>query len=211
MNGSPKEGTIAEEMREARHRYHYAIRDVKRNEKNIRKAKMIECIALDRTRDLWKEYGKVNGKKRKLYLHIDNTQSKDINRMFANKYNKLLNSNTSDKRILEELIQSVKHDLEGYNGYDHVINVEQVFNAIHKLKKEKSDGIKGLWSNHLIYAPHIFKVHIALLLTSMHVHGYTPDDVLNGTIISLPKDGQGNKCDSDNYWEICTCSCLTKI
>ncbi len=28
MNGSPKEGTIAEEMREARCRYHYAIRDV---------------------------------------------------------------------------------------------------------------------------------------------------------------------------------------
>ena len=104
----------------------------------------------------------------------------------------------------------MKNDLEGYNGYDHVINVEQVFDAIHKLKKEKSDGSKGLWSNHLIYAPHIFRVHIALLLTSMHVHGYTPDDMLNGTIISLPKDGQGNKCDSDNYRGICLCSCLTK-
>ncbi len=81
INGNPKEGTIAEEMREARHRYHYAIRDVNRNEKNIRKAKMADCIAQDRTRDLWKEYGKVNGKKRKLPPHIDNnTQSKEINR-----------------------------------------------------------------------------------------------------------------------------------
>ncbi len=66
----------------------------------------------------------------------------------------------------------MKHDLEGYNGYHHVINVEQVFNAIHKLKKEKSDSSKGLWSNHLIYAPHIFKVHIALLLTSMLITKY---------------------------------------
>ncbi len=90
MNGSPKEGIIAGEMREVRHRYHDAIRDVKRNEKNIRKAKMAECIAQDRTKDLWKECGKVNGKKRKLPPHIDNnTQSKDINRVFANKYNKL--------------------------------------------------------------------------------------------------------------------------
>ncbi len=54
----------------------------------------------------------------------------------------------------------MQYGLEGYNWYDHVINVEQVFDAIHKLKKEKSDGGKGLWSNHLIYAPHIFKVHI---------------------------------------------------
>ncbi len=72
MNGSPKEGTIAEEMREAGHRYHYAIHDVKRNEKNIRKAKIADYIAQDRTRDLWKEYGKVNGKKRKVPPHIDN-------------------------------------------------------------------------------------------------------------------------------------------
>ncbi len=132
---------------------------------------MTECIAQDRTRDLWKEYGKVNGKKRKLPPHIDNnTHSKDINRVFANIYNKLLNSNPSNERIFEKHRQSVKHDLEGYNGYDHVINVEQVFNAVHKLKKEKSDASKGLWSNHLIYARHMFKVHIALLLTSMHVH-----------------------------------------
>ncbi len=191
MNGSPKEETIAEEMREARHRYHDAIHDVKRNEKNIRKAKMAECLAQERIRDMWQEYGKVNGKKMKLPPHIDNKiQSKDINRVFANKYNKLLNSNPSDDIILEELSQSMKHDVEGYNGYDHVINIEPVFDAIHKLKKEKYDGSKGLWSTHLIYAPDIFKVHIALLLTSMHVHGYTPDDMLNGTIISLPNDGQ---------------------
>ncbi len=34
--------------------------------------------------------------------------------------------------------------------------------------------------------------------------------MLNGTIISLPKDGQGSKCDSDNYQGICFYSCLTK-
>ncbi len=34
--------------------------------------------------------------------------------------------------------------------------------------------------------------------------------MLNATIISLPKDGQGNKCDSDNYRGICLCSCFTK-
>ncbi len=35
MNGSSKEGTLAEEMREVSHRYHCAIRDVTRNENNI--------------------------------------------------------------------------------------------------------------------------------------------------------------------------------
>ncbi len=39
----------------------------------------------------------------------------------------------------------------------------------------------------------------------MHVHGYTQDDRLNITIISLLKDGQGNRYNSENYHGICLC------
>ncbi len=141
--------------------------------KNVRKAKMAECIAQYRTRDLWSEHVNVNGKKMKLPPHIDNkTQNKDINSVFANKYK--LNTNPSYGRILEEMNQSVKHDLESYNGHNYVINVEQVSDAIHMLKKEKPVDSKGLWSNHFIYAPHIFKLHMALLLTSMQCQWIYP-------------------------------------
>ncbi len=34
--------------------------------------------------------------------------------------------------------------------------------------------------------------------------------MLNEAIISLPKNGQGEKCDSENYCGICLSACLTK-
>ncbi len=42
-------------------------------------------------------------------------------------------------------------------------------------------------------------VHLSMLLTGIIIHVYNPDDLLMGTIISLPKDKHGNMCTSDNY------------
>jgi exonuclease III len=212
QNGSPKEGPLLEEMRKARHDYHYAIKHAKRNENNIRKAKMAKCVAKNNNRDFWKEHEKVNRDKRKRPPHVDNkTQNEDINNVFAKKYNTLYSSNPSDEKIIKELNDNLRKDLENYNGKQHVIKVEQVSKAITKLKKDKSDGSKGLHSNHLIYAPYILNIHIALLLTAMHIHGYTPGDMLNGTILSILKDKLGNKCDSENYSGICLCSVISKL
>ncbi len=50
-----------------------------------------------------------------------------------------------------------------------------------------------------------------MFATGIIIQGYNPDDLLMGTIISLPKDKHGNICSSDNYRGICLCSCLTKL
>lgn len=50
-----------------------------------------------------------------------------------------------------------------------------------------------------------------MLLTAVISHGYSPYDLLVGTLISLPKDKHGNLCSSDNYRGICLCCCITKI
>ncbi len=67
--------------------------------------------------------------------------------------------------MLEGLNQIVKKFLG--NGYDHVINVEQVSDVIHMLKKEKKNllAVKFLWSYILRDALHIFKVHMTLYIT----------------------------------------------
>lgn len=212
QNGSPKDGPLYEEMRKARHDYHYAIKHARKNENNIRKAKMAECVAFNKNRDFWKEHGKINQNKRKRPPHIDNkVQNEDINQVFTNKYKDLYNCNPSDEEIIKELNTAIEKDLQQYKGNQHVISVDKVNKAIGRLKSDKSDGSKGLYSNHLIYAPHIMKVHLALLLTTMHIHGYTPHDMLNGTLLSILKDKFGNKCDSDNYRGICLCSSITKM
>ncbi len=67
-----------------------------------------------------------------------------------------------------------------------------------------------LWSNHITCAPASLSVHLSMLLTGIMIHGYNPDDLLMGTIISLRKDKNGSICSSDNYRGICICSCITK-
>ncbi len=83
--------------------------------------------------------------------------------------------------------------------------------AIGMISDKKSDGEGKLSSNHVIHAPDSFIIHLSLMATAMMVHGYNPQNLLEGILISLPKNIHADICDSDNYREICVCSCLTKI
>ncbi len=86
--------------------------------------------------------------------------------------------------------------------------MQEIKDARQRLKKDKYDGVAGLWSNHVLYSPDVFNVHLSMLATAMTVHGYNVDDLLIGTMISLPKD---HKADSNNYRGICLCSCINKL
>jgi len=210
--GRPEHGDLAEHMRAARHKYHYAIRDLQKHEKELRKARMAECIAENNSRDIWCELKKYKGYQNTLPPHIDNKSGDiDIADVFKEKHERLYNSVPSDETVIEDIKHDIVKELESYNGDDQVVRVEDISKAISKLKQNKADGDRGLISNHVIFAPHILRVHTALLMTSMQTHGHMPDDLLKGTIVPLIKDKKGDKCDSDNYRGICLCSSLTKV
>ena len=40
------------------------------------------------------------------------------------------------------------------------------------------------------------------MFNAMFTHGFNPDDLLQSTIISIPKDSRGSMCSSDNYRRI---------
>ncbi len=56
-----------------------------------------------------------------------------------------------------------------------------------------------LLHNWCFHHHHHLSVHLSMLLTGIIIHGYIPDYLLMGTIISLPKDKHGNICSADNY------------
>ena len=85
---------------------------------------------------------------------------------------------------LEIMLQDYMPDNESI----HIITVDDVVKARQKLKADKTDGSKGLWSNHIIYAPHVINVHLSVVLTSMASHGYVAEELILGTIVSLPKE-----------------------
>ncbi len=89
--------------------------------------------------------------------------------------------------------------------------MQEIKDARERLKKDKYDGGAGLLSNHVLYSPDVFNVHLSMLATAKTVHGCNVEDLLIGTMISLPKDHNANICDSNNYSGICLCSCINKL
>ena len=87
--------------------------------------------------------------------------------------------------------------------------VSDIKKAFNKLKTNKSDGSRGCNSNHLLYVSDRFIV--CFLYQCMPCHGYTPDDLLQAVIISIPKDKRGNLNSSDNYRGIALCNALCKV
>ena len=100
----------------------------------------------------------------------------------------MYNTVSSNESVLAGIKNDMCSKLYNYIGDEHNVKVEEVAKAVKNLKCEKSDGEKGLLSNHMILAPDIYHAHLSLLLRAMNVHGFTPDDMLCGTLVYLPKD-----------------------
>ena len=75
------------------------------------------------------------------------------------------------------------------SGFDEkcTFNYCDVVSAVSRLHKGKGDGHKGLMSEHLKHACDELFVQIALLFTSMAVHGFVPEDLQISTIIPIRK------------------------
>ncbi len=92
--------------------------------------------------------------------HVDDTtENGQISDVLSQKYNGLYNSVPSDNEEMMRIKHSIRKDLLKYNNTEHVVTISEVVSAVSKLQKNKSDGDAGLWSNHIIYAPHKYRVH----------------------------------------------------
>ena len=92
--------------------------------------------------------------------HIDgHTDSSDIADMFRDKYQILFNSVPSDtSHIYDFLNEAVRRDDAG----DYDITTGIIDKAISRLKSEKNDGDKGLWSNLVIHFDTRMEIFIEL-------------------------------------------------
>ena len=89
------------------------------------------------------------------------------------------------------------------------IGTEQVFNAIRKLNNDKRDGLQDyFYSNHITNASGRMHILLTLLINSMVIHGHWPPELLNSTIVSIPKDNRGSLSNSENYRGIALSNCI---
>jgi len=71
--------------------------------------------------------------------------------------------------------------------------------AVGRLKPHKNDGSSCLSTDNFINAGNDCFTHIALLLTSIMVHGKAPNSFYVSTIVPIPKGRNNNLFDSSNF------------
>ena len=137
--------------------------------------------------------------------------STNIADMFSGKYDTSYNSvpyDTNDMMLIErELMSRVqKCNDESYN-----ITVHDVMNAVTHLKDGKSDGYEGLSSDHFIHCNRYLYVLLSILFTLFLRPGFSPDSMILGIMIPIPKDRKKSLCNSSNYRAIALSSIFSKI
>lgn len=213
-NGKPRDGLIAQIMRQTRARYHYVVRWAAANQNKLTRSKMAENVATNNMRDFWKECKRIENKTNKTHnIDIDGVSNdSEIAELFADKYRCIYNSQAVNDNDLLDIKTRITHRIQTEDSLDiSCVDDQEVATAINMLNPNKSDGMQRLYSNHIILSSRALQVHMAKLFTSMLRHGYNPEYILEAVISSIPKNIRGDISSSENYRGIALASALGKI
>jgi len=212
-NGRPQRGPVADVRRHTRAKYHKAIKKAKQQEKGIRYQRMAEAFDHSDKADFWVQVKKMKGGAGARPSSIDGvTGEQAIAELFSEKYSALFNSVHSNEDDLAT-IKARNNELirEHQHRQCHLITANDVMRAIGKLKNNKQDGMKGLYSNHLKQGPWALVVHIARLFNCIIAHDVCPLDFCVSVMVPIPKNTKKSAQDSDNYRSIALGSILNKV
>ena len=208
--GKPHNGPVAEQMRMSRARYHRAVRNTKRQNDEIRMEKMAEAISNNNYRDLFSEVRHIKGSNKINVPCIDNCKDDEsIAEMFGNKYESLYNSVPYSVNEMDDIRITLNSMLQR-ETCKYSVSVDDVMKAISHLKCGKGTGAEGMYSDHLINAPHLLYVFLTMLFNAMLNHGISPDSMILGTMVPIPKCKFKELDQADNYRSIALSSVIGK-
>ena len=216
-NDKPRFGIVFELMTKARFEYKRRSRWVIRNQEKIKNEKIAEAISSNNQRDFWSEVKKVACKNTVVPNVIDNVQgTENIGAMFRDKYKALYNSVSYKKEDMDSLIKKVCEKgactcSKGMCYCDHNVTIEDVVDAVARLKTNKADVSEDFNSNHVVYADHLLCVHLSLLFRSMLQHCLVPHDMRLSALVPIQKNKNKSMNDSDNYRSIALGSIIGKV
>ena len=208
--GKPHDGLEAELRKIPRARYHRAVRLVTREQDEIRMERMATAILQSNHSDLWKEVKKTKGRGNIVAASIDGlSDENDIAELFSKKCSELYKSAPFDHTEIHHIVKEIDARLVGENCI-YEMELTDVKTAIAHLKWGKSDGEEGLNSDHIIYGSVLLQKYSTFVFNAMISHGLSPDCMLNGTMIPIPKGKRKAIICSDDNRPI-TLSILCKV
>ena len=140
-----------------------------------------------------------------------NSDSCSITGMFSDKYAALSNSVPYDNTEMKRIEAEVMTKLQKCNDDSYNITVHDVMNAVTHLKTGTSDESEGLSSDHFIYDNRKLYVLLSILFTLFLRHGFSPNLMILGFMIPIPKEKKKSLCSASNYRAIALSSIFNKI
>ena len=111
----------------------------------------------------------------------------------------LYNSVPYDTNHMKLIERETMSRVQKCNDESYNITVHDVMNAVTHLKAGKSDGYEGLSSDNFIHGNRQLYVLLSFFFTLFLRHGFSPDSMILGTMIPIPKDQKKSLCSSSNY------------
>ena len=215
--GKPPSGPLADQRRAARAKYHWAIKQVKRDKDKIILDNTAKQLANKSYREFWTTIKKLQGNNKTVVNIVDNEFTNDgilaiFHNKYANLYNSVTDNNFEDTLVnIRSLVKSKCNSHQCNVSPSHSISSDMVKNAISLLKNGRDDEIYEMYSDHFINATELFHKILSQLLTIMLKHG-TTNQIINKSVIKpIPKDKSKSLSNSDNYRAISKNTIISKI
>ena len=187
------------------------MKQIDSNQKRIKKTRTAKGFLENRSRDFWSEISIIRRKTHITPCTVEGfSNNEDISSCFSCYYKDLYNSVSFDSIEWSNLYKTINNKICN-ECINHTVNVNDVENAINKLKPGKSDGFDGITSDYLINASPLCFVFLSYLFTTMLYYCFTPKSLCNSTMIPKPKGSNKDTYDIKNYRGIALSSLLSKV
>ena len=215
-SGRPEQGIIANIHHDTRKLYHKTRKNVMKNEGRIISDKLLSSSESEASKAFWKKVKNTAPKFSRLPTHVDGIQGdRNIAEHFKMNFENLFNSVSYDEQEMISLMDDINTAINLNNDNGEIqtllISPEIVKKGIFKLKNGKNDGSLPIKSDNLIHSTDILHAHLALLFSTMLKHGCSPDGMLMGTMVPLPKGKFNDLGNSKNFRALTISSILGKI
>ena len=214
--GKPPSGQLFNDRKFARYKYHWAIKQARKNKDNIILNKTAQQLTNKSFNEFYKTIKRLKGNNNIIATVIDNKcTEEEIADNFRSIYNNLYNSIQDDgldstKQKVNDLINTrCKANVCEQNC--HRVSPDTIKNAIDCLNNGKNDETYNMFTDHFINANELAYEKLSLLITVMLKHG-TASELINKSIIKpIPKNKNNSLSDSKNYRAISKNSIISKL
>ncbi len=210
--GRPNASVVADLMRSTRKRYHFAVRDLLRSQKDLRMSVLADACVNKPPNIFWREVKRANARPSSATIANvvnDHSDPRDIANDFKSLYSDTFRAGFTSLEDLHAFRKTL--DNACIDGCWNTFTLDEVSAACNQLKPNKKDSDLLLNSSAFIHAPLNFVTVLCSLVNAAILHGHAPSSWLTGTILPLLKSSNLDKSLVTSYRPITLSSLFGKI